>query len=158
MNTQQKDPSLCWMISLGQVKIPEQWHKQAEVIKPEPKIIDKIISRYTPQQMAKKLRRGIIALLRRNDIETRDEVYEILKERKFLPIIAGHKIMSETRFYYYYAQVRVAIGFNKHRETKQDFIRDHYKTWSIQSLADHIGSEKIYVQQTISKIRRGLIK
>ena len=149
-----------WMMDLGQIPIPKSWFAQRE-IKIESEDGRKRIfhcKRLDSKQMLKKLRRGIIALLKNKYVETRDETYQILKERNFLPVIAGYKIMSYPRFYHYYAETRISIGFKRHRETKMDFIKDHYKTWSVDSLANHIGSKKIYVQQTISKIKRGLIK
>ena len=155
MNTQQTR----WMMDLGQTVIPRSWYEQREIKTEEEECRKRIIrsTRLDSQQMIKKLRRGIIALLRNEYVTGRDECYEILKERGFLPIIAGYKIMGWQRFYYYYAEARIKIGFTRHRGTKTDFIKEHYKTWSVDSLANHLNCKRLYVQQTISKIKRGVI-
>lgn len=154
MNTQQTR----WMMDFGQVAPPKEWSEKVKVEVVKEKTIITKVKKLDHKQMITKLRRGIIALLRRGDMQSRDEIYEILKERNFLPIIAEYKQMSVIRFYRHYAQARISIGFKRHRETKIDFIKAHYKIRTVQSMADHLDCKIIYVQQTISKIRRGLIK
>lgn len=108
--------------------------------------------------MKRKLLKGLYVLFGNPDVDGRLDMFEILKERGFLPVIAGCKEMSFSRFHHYYMIARNARGFERHRGTKKEFIEAHYKTWDVGSIADHIGSKPIYVQQTISKIKRNLAK
>lgn len=108
-------------------------------------------------KMKKKLIRGIAALLLNSDIQTREETYDILVERDFMPIIAQDKVLSYARFLSYYADVKKDKGIVFTRPTKTDYIRNNYETESVSSIASHIGSEEIFVRQTISKIKRGLV-
>lgn len=108
-------------------------------------------------KMKKKLIRGIAALLLNKDIKTREETYIILVDRGFMPVIAEDKVLSFARFLSYYADVKKDKGIVFTRPTKTDYIRENYKTESVSSIAQNIGSEEIFVRQTISKIKRGLI-
>ncbi len=108
-------------------------------------------------KMKKKLIRGIAALLLNQEIETREEMYSILLDRGFIPIIAQDKVLSFARFLSYYADVKKNKGIVFTRPTKTDYIRENYKKESVSSIASNIGSEEIFVRQTISKIKRGLI-
>jgi len=110
--------------------------------------------------MQKKLKRGIYALLinnAENGIQTREETYKILLDRGFIPVIAKEKVMTFSRFVAYYASIKRDRRIVFNRQTKTDYIRENYKTESVSSIAANIYSEEIFVRQTISKIKRGLI-
>lgn len=109
------------------------------------------------EKMKKKLVRGIAALLRNKDVQTREETYDILVERGFMPVVSGTKTLSFARFLSYYADIKKEKGIVSIRPIKTDYIRENYKTESVASIALNIDSEEIFVRQTISKIKRGLI-
>ena len=108
------------------------------------------------EKMNRKLMKGLYVLFGNSNIDGRLDMYEIMKDRGFLPVIADNHVMSYSRFHHYYMKARKARGLAKHRGTKKEFIEAHYKTWDVGAIADHIGSKIIYVQQTISKIKRGV--
>ena len=111
-------------------------------------------------KMQKKLKRGIYALLinnANNGIQTREETYDILKDRGFLPVIAENKVLSFSRFVSYYAGIKRDRNIVFNRPTKTSYILANYKTESVASIALNVDSEEIFVRQTISKIKRGLI-
>jgi hypothetical protein len=107
------------------------------------------------KKMNRKLLKGLYVLFGNPEVDGRMDMYEILEERGFLPVIAGNHQMSFSRFHHYYMIARKARGLAKHHGTKKEFIEAHSKTWDVGAIADHIGSKVIYVQQTISKIKRG---
>ena len=155
METQQK----IWMMQFGVLPIPRDWYKSRKenVDSIAPKAI-RVRSNTCIKKAVRKLKKAIYVLLDNYDVKTRDEVYEILKERGFLPVLTHptqqDRHMSKTRFYYYYTEVSSIRKITKKRETKTDFIEKNYKTMSVLAIADHIGSKELYVQQTISRIKR----
>ena len=106
------------------------------------------------KKAVRRLQKGIYVLLKNKDIKTRDEIFEVLKERDFLPVLThpSHpdRHMSKTRFYFYYMLVTRECDIKKRRETKKDFIIANYKTMSVTAMAEHIGSKEIYVTQQIN--------
>ena len=149
-----------WYLCLGVFPMPKHWerHKEPEMENKTPRKHPSGLTRAETERMTDKLQRGIKVIVSRGDIKHRDEVYQILKERDFLPVFKDGKHMSESRFHYYYSLVCRQNKITFPKNFKTTFIKANYKKMSVNAMAEELQSKPIYIQQAIAKIKRDLRK
>ena len=163
MNTQQTQ----WMLHLGQITVPRHWYENAEkteYYKPEkirPSPGGESFDWNPIQRGIARLEKVInIILTSNNGNMTAERAYQIILGRKtnLLPINIYNKYMSESRFNHHYHRIRKDIGLFDGRAFKVNFIKDNMEKLSIDKIAIYLETTDNYVKQTISKIKRGIIK
>jgi len=111
-----------WEISLGLMPLPEDPRRISS------KIIDDIDNKYLSQYdkffsdpYFKRIRRGM-AILLKNGINNGEEIYRILKSRKFAVDIDSGKIITPSTFGKYLRFVRKKVGIVKLSKKEHVFI------------------------------------
>lgn len=144
-----------WLLHLGFNEIPKKWYADRN----PGKIDGRSKAKQMPQEYKtamRKFKRGIAAMIRNPEIETKPEAYQILLERNFVPIAdKTNKVMSEGRFYYYWYEVMKERGIKKTANTKAKYIRNNYKTKSPAAIAGYLQTTEHYVRQIILEIEIG---
>jgi len=163
MDIQQKQ--INWMISFGVMKVPpesiyQEIIKQAETPYKEPKIRPSRGGEgfdWTPiKRGLRKMEKAIYVILKRGDIVTAQEAYEILLERDFIPISVYNRKMSLNRFNFYYHKIRKEHGIDDGRLYKINFIKANYQEKTPESMAILLSTTTNYVKQVIRQIKKGL--
>lgn len=157
-----------WMISLGQTKIPESWHKSRTEIVEELPYVKKIRPSRGGERFnwdsvnngMKRLRRVIVIILKSGGRVTAKNGYDILAERniKFLPITVYGIRMSEARFTYYFNKIRSELNVIDPRRYRINFIKQNYLEISIEDLAAHLNTTPDYIKQAIRRMNKKGIK
>jgi len=93
-------------------------------------------------------------LVRNPEYTGANDVYEDLRDRKMLPEVYGGVMIGFDGFRRYYSKAREAAGLKKYSRSKKEFIRQHYTTWTVDALSQHLGTTIDYVRQKISQIKR----
>lgn len=121
--------------------------------------MEKVSSRHELKIMREKMMTELCSLLKTNGKSTREEIYQIMKEEGFLPIVGGNKEMGFARFKLYYSDARKSLGISSLTDSKTEYISANYKTKSVSRIAAHVGTKDIYVRQVIYRYRKkGVIK
>lgn len=109
--------------------------------------------------MRDKMMSELCNLLKTQHNATRIEIYKIMEEEGFLPIVGGDKVMGYARFKTYYSDARSSLGISSFTGSKSEYILANYKTKNVKRIAEHIESKEIYVRQVIYRFKkRGIIK
>ena len=144
MNTQQKS----WLIHLGYLPVPPHLYldnEQQEV---------KEIKDTELSDPVRKLNRGILALVRNKNEIPRDEIYKILKDRGFLPVVAGDHFMTLNRFVAYYYKVLKEKGIKREitKSLKQKVSENRHL--SIPELCEKFNVSKKSVMEALYRLDR----
>ena len=139
MNTQQKS----WLIHLGYLPVPPHLYLDNE----QQEIKE---AKYTElSDPVRKLNRGILALVRNKNEIPRDEIYNILKDRGFLPVVAGKRFMKLNRFVAYYYKVLKEKGIKREitKPLSQKVAENRHL--SIPELCKKFGASKKSVREAL---------
>lgn len=152
-----------WLLHLGFIQPNKEWYADQEE-----ETQHRIIGTTRKQngraaaslKSLRKMIKGIYVLAKNRNIETRSEVYEILKERGFIPIVHGEKSMSEARFKFYWCNI-IRDKFDGRKTQKisnTERIQKLYGTKSPEKIALELGISKKYTLEVINKLKhRGII-
>jgi len=138
-----------WEISLGLMSLPKDPRRI------ESKIIDDIDNKYLSQYdkffsdpYFKKVRRGI-AILLKNGINNGEEIYRILKSRKFAVDIDLGKIITPSTFGKYLRFVRKKIGIIKLSKKEHVFILKN-EGLTNDEIAQRLNTNIKYIKEVIN--------
>ena len=139
MNTKQKT----WLIHLGYLPVPPHLYLSGEQHEVKD-VKDEELS-----DPVRKPNRGILALVRNKNEIPRDEIYSILKDRGFLPVVAGDHFMKLNRFIFYYYKVLKKHGIKREitKPLSQKVAENRHL--SIAELCDKFGASKKSVREAI---------
>ena len=144
MNTQQKS----WLIHLGYLPVPPHLYldnEQQEIKEAK----DTELS-----DPVRKLNRGILALVRNKNEIPRNEIYKILKDRGFLPVVAGNHFMTLNRFVAYYYKILKEKGIEREitKSLKQKVAENRHL--SIPELCEKFNVSKKSVMEALYRLDR----
>lgn len=144
MNTQQKS----WLIHLGYLPVPPHLYLDNEQQEAK-EIKDTELS-----DPVRKLNRGILALVWNKNEIPRDEIYKILKDRGFLPVVAGNHFMTLNRFVAYYYKILKEKGIKREitKSLKQKVSENRHL--SIPELCEKFNVSKKSVMEALYRLDR----
>ena len=144
MNTQQKS----WLIHLGYLPVPPHLYldnEQQEIKEAKDTELSNPV---------RKLNRGILALVRNKNEIPRDEIYKILKDRGFLPVVSGNHFMKLNRFHFYYYKILKSHGIVRpsSKSLTQNVAENRHLT--VKELCEKFNARPKAVKEVIYRLDR----
>ena len=142
MNTQQKS----WLIHLGYLPVPPHLYLSTEQQEAK-EIKDTELS-----DPVRKLNRGILALIRNKNEIPRDEIYKILRDRGFLPVVAEDHLLGMDRFCFYYYKLLKERNIKRAKpKTLKQKVLENMHNMTMREMAAKFGVRYKAVREVIYK-------